>query len=107
MQGSATSPAAPARPPSHPAGIARETPTDLVRWERMFAADRAAPLSDDRVPDDPMSDDRGFEDADRLTDQQQVAVDHDRGHVLIVAGAGTGKTTTLAARLAALVARGV
>src|SRR5437763_5660522 len=42
-----------------------------------------------------------------ITDQQQAAVDHAGGHLLIVAGAGTGKTTTLASRLAALVARGV
>ena len=42
-----------------------------------------------------------------LTEQQRRAVDHDGGHLLIVAGAGTGKTTTLASRLAALVARGV
>jgi DNA helicase-2/ATP-dependent DNA helicase PcrA len=42
-----------------------------------------------------------------LTAEQQVAVDHDGGNLLIVAGAGTGKTTTLAARLAHLVRRGV
>ncbi|MEY2404341.1 MAG: ATP-dependent helicase UvrD/PcrA, partial [Acidimicrobiaceae bacterium] len=42
-----------------------------------------------------------------LTDQQRTAVDHEGGHLLIVAGAGTGKTTTLASRLAALVERGV
>jgi DNA helicase-2/ATP-dependent DNA helicase PcrA len=41
-----------------------------------------------------------------LTDQQRAAVDHPGGHLLIVAGAGTGKTTTLASRLAALVERG-
>ena len=41
-----------------------------------------------------------------LTEQQQRAVDHVGGHLLIVAGAGTGKTTTLASRLAALVERG-
>jgi DNA helicase-2/ATP-dependent DNA helicase PcrA len=41
-----------------------------------------------------------------LTDQQRSAVDHAGGHLLIVAGAGTGKTTTLASRLAALVERG-
>jgi DNA helicase II / ATP-dependent DNA helicase PcrA len=41
-----------------------------------------------------------------LTDQQRRAVEHDGGHLLIVAGAGTGKTTTLAARVARLVAGG-
>ena len=42
-----------------------------------------------------------------LTDEQTRAVEHAGGHLLIVAGAGTGKTTTLAARLAHLVASGV
>ncbi len=42
-----------------------------------------------------------------LTEQQRAAVGHDGGHLLIVAGAGTGKTTTLASRLAALAKRGV
>ncbi len=42
-----------------------------------------------------------------LTDEQRRAVEHHDGHLLIVAGAGTGKTTTLAARLAHLVASGV
>jgi DNA helicase II / ATP-dependent DNA helicase PcrA len=42
-----------------------------------------------------------------LTDEQRRAVQHDGGHLLIVAGAGTGKTTTLAARLAHLVESGV
>ncbi len=42
-----------------------------------------------------------------LTDEQRAAVEHDAGHLLIVAGAGTGKTTTLAARIAHLVTNGV
>ena len=42
-----------------------------------------------------------------LTGEQERAVTHDAGHLLIVAGAGTGKTTTLSARLAHLVANGV
>jgi len=44
---------------------------------------------------------------DDLTEEQHRAVTHDGGHLLIVAGAGTGKTTTLAARLAHLVRSGV
>jgi len=43
----------------------------------------------------------------RLTDEQRAAAIHDGGHLLVVAGAGTGKTTALTARLAHLVARGV
>jgi DNA helicase-2/ATP-dependent DNA helicase PcrA len=42
-----------------------------------------------------------------LTDEQEAAACHDGGNLLIVAGAGTGKTTTLTARLAHLVATGV
>lgn len=42
-----------------------------------------------------------------LTDEQATAAEHRGGHLLIVAGAGTGKTTTLAARLAHLVEDGV
>ena len=41
-----------------------------------------------------------------LTDEQAAAAGHRGGHLLVVAGAGTGKTTTLAARLAHLVADG-
>jgi len=42
-----------------------------------------------------------------LNPQQRVAAEHGDGPLLIVAGAGTGKTTTLAHRVAALIARGV
>jgi DNA helicase-2/ATP-dependent DNA helicase PcrA len=42
-----------------------------------------------------------------LNDEQRAAADHDGGHLLVLAGAGTGKTTTLCARVARLVERGV
>jgi DNA helicase II / ATP-dependent DNA helicase PcrA len=46
-----------------------------------------------------------FEDA--LNDAQRSAATHGGGPLLIVAGAGTGKTTTLASRVAWLLAQGV
>lgn len=42
-----------------------------------------------------------------LNPEQRAAASHDDGPLLIVAGAGTGKTTTLAHRVAHLIARGV
>lgn len=42
-----------------------------------------------------------------LNPQQRQAAEHGDGPLLIVAGAGTGKTTTLAHRVASLIARGV
>ncbi|HEU4527324.1 MAG TPA: ATP-dependent helicase [Actinomycetota bacterium] len=44
---------------------------------------------------------------DALNDAQRAAVDHDGGPLLVVAGAGSGKTWTLACRVASLVDRGV
>src|ERR1700686_254239 len=41
-----------------------------------------------------------------LTDAQRRAVSHDGGPLRILAGAGTGKTTTLSARVAWLLATG-
>ncbi|QDT38504.1 ATP-dependent helicase [Stratiformator vulcanicus] len=41
-----------------------------------------------------------------LNEDQRIAVTHEGGPLLIVAGAGTGKTTTLTHRVAALIARG-
>ncbi len=41
-----------------------------------------------------------------LNDAQRAAVDHDGGPLMILAGAGTGKTRTLVARLARLIAAG-
>src|SRR3954465_3080121 len=44
---------------------------------------------------------------DALNDEQRAAATHAGGPLLILAGAGTGKTTTLCSRLAWLVAAGV
>jgi len=44
---------------------------------------------------------------DELNDAQRAAVLHGRGALLIVAGAGSGKTRVITRRVAALVARGV
>jgi len=44
---------------------------------------------------------------DGLNAQQRRAAEHEGGPLLVVAGAGTGKTTTLAARVAALLDRGI
>src|SRR6201987_4079881 len=44
---------------------------------------------------------------EQWNDEQRVAVRHPGGPVLILAGAGTGKTTTLCGRVAWLVAGGV
>src|SRR4051812_19818785 len=56
-----------------------------------------------------MSDDRSAIDAvlAHLNPQQRAAATHGDGPLLIVAGAGTGKTTTLAHRVAYLIATGV
>jgi DNA helicase-2/ATP-dependent DNA helicase PcrA len=43
---------------------------------------------------------------DHLNPEQQKAVTHDGGPLLILAGAGTGKTTTLSARVAWLIEQG-
>src|SRR3989475_12126982 len=43
---------------------------------------------------------------DGLNDAQREAVTHDTGPLLIVAGAGTGKTTVITRRIAHLIAQG-
>ena len=41
-----------------------------------------------------------------LNEEQRIAVEHDGGPLLVLAGAGTGKTTTLTARVSRLLERG-
>jgi ATP-dependent DNA helicase UvrD/PcrA len=48
-----------------------------------------------------------FDALERLNDEQRAAVEHLGGPLLVVAGAGSGKTWTLACRVARLVERGV
>ncbi|MCA9006275.1 MAG: UvrD-helicase domain-containing protein, partial [Planctomycetaceae bacterium] len=43
----------------------------------------------------------------QLNPEQQAAACHDSGPLLIIAGAGTGKTTTLSHRVAYLIAQGI
>ena len=44
---------------------------------------------------------------ENLNDQQRQAVVHGDGPLLVIAGAGTGKTMTLACRVAELIGKGV
>jgi DNA helicase-2/ATP-dependent DNA helicase PcrA len=45
--------------------------------------------------------------SETLNDRQRAAVEHEGGHLLVIAGAGSGKTKTLATRVAGLIAKGV
>ncbi|MGZ8579151.1 MAG: UvrD-helicase domain-containing protein, partial [Actinomycetota bacterium] len=48
-----------------------------------------------------------FDALESLNPAQREAVEHDGGPLLVVAGAGSGKTWTLACRVASLVDRGI
>ena len=49
----------------------------------------------------------GVEPLVQLNNEQQAAVDHQKGHLMIIAGPGTGKTRTLTHKMARLIETGV
>src|SRR5262249_56856370 len=57
-----------------------------------------------RMPGEPLGDAAAARILESLNEAQVDAVTHDRGPLLIVAGAGTGKTTLLTRRIAYLIA---
>jgi DNA helicase-2/ATP-dependent DNA helicase PcrA len=69
--------------------------------ERVFEGHAPTPVRENRAPP---GGERWFSE---LNPQQQAAVRHPGGPLLVLAGAGTGKTTTLCARVAWLVSTGV
>src|SRR5438128_6733225 len=73
-------------------------PTSVAESGRLSAHRRAPPCYTDSVAGDRI--------LDGLNEAQRAAVTHDTGPLLIVAGAGTGKTTVITRRIAHLIARG-
>jgi DNA helicase-2/ATP-dependent DNA helicase PcrA len=76
-------------------------PESSLGWERVFGVQTKLLARDAAAP---TSDASWFV---ALNPEQQLAVRHPGGPLLILAGAGTGKTTTLCARVAWLVSEGV
>jgi len=66
-----------------------------LRWEHMFAKQHVT------------SSGAGSSLLEPLNDEQVAAVTHRGGPLLVLAGAGTGKTTTLSARVGWLVDQGL
>jgi DNA helicase-2/ATP-dependent DNA helicase PcrA len=77
-----------------------QRPRRTLEWERVFAAPKQGAERETGAAQPP----DWFVD---LNPEQQTAVRHPGGPLLILAGAGTGKTTTLCARVAWLVREGV
>lgn len=79
-------------------------PFDLHRYRELIAESQKESASSDNTSGDAARGDLGLQ-ASGLNETQQAAVDHTTGPMMILAGPGTGKTRTLATRIADLLTK--
>jgi DNA helicase-2/ATP-dependent DNA helicase PcrA len=77
---------------------ARPSVTRPVKQEKPKSKEKKSDAESDKLTDPIL---------DPLNEEQRTAVCHDGGYLLVVAGPGTGKTTTLTHRIAHLIRQGV